>query len=136
MKKMILTGLLFASTGTMAFAQQNSHKKVFKTAEERAKRQTELLTQKLSLSEAQQKEIYAINLDNIKKIDTERKQQMQLHRELMQKSVKERDEKISELLTDVQRSNYQDLKKEKFQEKKHRGRFRSNRRVIEETPQS
>ncbi|MDM8174532.1 MULTISPECIES: DUF4890 domain-containing protein [Olivibacter] len=129
MKRMILASLLFLSMGTIAFAQQNHRKREFKMAEERAKRQTERLAQELSLSEEQKKEIYAINLDNMKKVDAE-------HKELMQKSMKERDEKISELLTEAQKSTYQKLKKERFQKRKHRESHRGMGKSAEEIPQS
>ncbi|WP_134091098.1 DUF4890 domain-containing protein [Olivibacter sp. XZL3] len=135
MKKMILSALLFIGMGSMAFAQQDDYKRKARTAEERAKRSTELLAEKLSLSEDQKKEIYAINLDNIKKMDVERKKGMQAHKDLMQKSVTERNEKINSVLTDAQKSAYQDLKKERFQERKHRGRIKSDSRRPEQTPQ-
>lgn len=136
MKKMILAALLFIGVGSMAFAQQDDYKRKARTAEERAKKSTELLAKKLSLSEDQKKDVYAINLDNIKKMDVERKQGMQAHKDLMQKSMTERDDKINSVLTDVQKSAYQDLKKERFQDKKHRGRFKSDRKRPERTPQS
>lgn len=121
MKKMILTVMLFISMGTIAFAQQQDYRREFKTVEERAKRSTDLLAKKLSLTEEQKKEAYAINLDNLKKIEVERKRHKQANKELLRENMKERDEKINDLLTDTQKSAYKELKKERFQERKHRG---------------
>ncbi len=68
-------------------------------------------------------------------MDVERKKGMQAHKDLMQKIVTERNEKINSVLTDAQKSAYQDLKKERFQERKHRGRIKSDSRRPEQTPQ-
>lgn len=118
MKKMMIAAVLFVSMSTMAFAQQSNGRKEHKTPEERAQKTTDMLATKLSLSEEQKSKIYAINLENIRGMEADRQQRRQADRKLMKEAMDQKDEQITSLLDDAQKSTYQNLKKERFQGRK------------------
>lgn len=115
MKKMMIAAVLFISMSTMAFAQQRNGRKEHKTPQERAQKTTDMLATKLSLSEEQKSKIYAINLENIRGMEADRQQRRQAEMKLMKEAMDRKDEQITSLLDDAQKSTYQNLKKERFQ---------------------
>lgn len=107
--------LLVFMTGITAFAQETKTKER-PTAEERAQKQTEMMAEKLELSDAQKAQILAINLENAKKREAEmeaRKAEMEARREemkMMREEMKAQDEAIKEVLTEEQRAKWVELK--------------------------
>jgi len=117
MKKMFLSAILFIGLGTMAFAQQPG-KGMRKSPEQRAEKMTAVLEEKLQLSEEQKAKIYAINLENVKKRDAERRERMKTERAAMKESLQKQDEQITGILNDDQKSAFENLKKERNTERK------------------
>lgn len=99
MKKQIfaaVTALCLMATTTL-FAQEAKPKEEPKTpptAEQLAERQTERMTQRLKLTDAQAKQVYQLNLDQIK--------QMQALREQMNKARMARADKMKSILSTEQ----------------------------------
>lgn len=122
MKKLIFTAMLFISMGTMAFAQQDSTKRVRKTPEEKAQHFTDALAEKLSLTADQKTKIYAINLDGMKKVKENHAKGSKPDRAAMKASMEERDNQINTVLNDDQRKTYQELKAKKAESFKKHGK--------------
>lgn len=107
--------LLVLMAGVTAFAQETKTKER-PTAEERAQKQTDMMAEKLELSDSQKAQILAINLENAKKREAEmeaRKAEMEARKEQMQamkEGLKAQDEAIKEVLTEEQRSKWEELK--------------------------
>ncbi len=125
----MLVAMLFIGMGSMAFAQQGPGKRKVVTAEERAKRSTEVLAKKLSLTDEQQKEVYAINLANIQKMQADCKEQAKE----VKATLRNRDEKISNVLNGSQKEAYQSWKKDAG---KKRMQFRKGHRNPEKISNS
>ncbi len=99
MKKKIFVALtaLCLMAGTSVFAQDAKKAPMPKerpTAEQMAQRQTERMTQQLKLTDAQAKQVYEVNLDQIK--------QMQAQREQMRKARQAEAEKMKGILSTEQ----------------------------------
>lgn len=99
MKKRIFAALMAfcLMAGTSAFAQNTKKAPMPKerpTVEQMAQRQTERMTQKLKLTEAQAKQVYDLNLQQIK--------QMQSMREQMRAARNAEAEKMKSILTTEQ----------------------------------
>lgn len=115
MKKLTMALLLVLMAGVTAFAQETKTKER-PTAEERAQKQTDMMAEKLELSDSQKAQILAINLENAKKREAEmeaRKAEMEARKEQMQamkEGLKAQDEAIKEVLTEEQRSKWEELK--------------------------
>lgn len=122
MRKLIFTAMLFISMGTMAFAQQDSTKKVRKTPEERAQHFTDQLDKKLSLTADQKTKIYTINLDGIKKAKGKHVEGQKPDRAAMKASIEERDSQISSILNEGQRKTYEELKAKRAESFKKHGK--------------
>jgi protein CpxP len=127
MKKLILSAILFISMGTMAMAQTD-HKKVQKTPEERAKRATDMLDKKLSLTADQKSKVYAWNLEDTKKIKEPRVKGEKRDRSAMKAALEERDAKINNILNDKQRVSYKEWKEKRKEGMKDHGSKRKSDR--------
>ncbi|GAA4781093.1 hypothetical protein GCM10023231_05540 [Olivibacter ginsenosidimutans] len=104
MKKIFSGAILFIGLSTMAFAQQTADKKAHGySPEKRAEKMTAVLADKLSLTDEQKAKVYAINVENIKKRDIERKERIAKEREVM----KEQDEQINSILNAEQKTAYE-----------------------------
>lgn len=107
--------LLVLMASATAFAQDVKTKER-PTPEQRAQKQTEMMAKQLELSEAQQTEILAINLENAKKREAEmeaRKAEMDARREEMKarrEEMKAQEEAIKQVLTEEQRAKWEELK--------------------------
>ncbi|MFC6102890.1 hypothetical protein [Olivibacter domesticus] len=123
MKKMMIAAILVISMTTMAFAQQSDSKRMHKTPEERAKKTTDILATKLSLSEEQKSKMYAVNLESIKEIEAHRQQRREKERKVRKEAMQKKEEQITSILDDTQRSTYQDLKKERMRNGKSHKRM-------------
>lgn len=117
MKKMFLSAILFIGLGTIACAQQPG-KRAHITPEQRAEKMTTVLTEKLQLTDDQKAKVYAINLENAKQRETERKERMQAERSAMKESLKKQHEQITSVLNDEQKATFENLKKERGVERK------------------
>ncbi|WP_295939655.1 DUF4890 domain-containing protein [uncultured Alistipes sp.] len=97
--------------GTTAFAQRPERKEMGKerpTAEQMAERKTERMTEKLKLDEKQSKQLYELNLQEIK--------DMQAQHEKMRADRKAKNEKMKGILTPEQYEQWQ-----KMQQHQHKG---------------
>ncbi|WP_207532477.1 hypothetical protein [Desertivirga arenae] len=134
MKKIILTALLFAGLATAGFSQerQAKHPREHRTPEERAQLMTDALDKKLSLSDKQRNEIYKINLDRAKemeKLHASKQKHDKKDFEQGRKMFEESDKKISRILNNNQRKQYDELKAQRKEHAKDRnGEFRKRSR--------
>jgi protein CpxP len=128
MKKFILSAILFISMGTMAMAQTTDNKKVQKTPEERAQRATDMLDKKLSLTADQKSKIYALNLDDMKKVKPKHVKGEKRDMTAMKAAMDERDTKINSILDEKQRTSYKEWKeKRQLSMKDHAGKKRGDK---------
>ncbi|ETZ23322.1 MULTISPECIES: periplasmic heavy metal sensor [Pedobacter] len=123
-KLLIICGLLF-SVITFAQAQQGQGQGGRRggTPEERAKRNTEMLTKKLSLTADQQTKVSAIYLEQaegMKKLREDAAGDRDAMRAAMVKSNEESDTKINALLNDDQKKAYTTWKEERKEAMKKR----------------
>jgi len=124
-KLLIICGLLF-SVITFAQAQQDQGKdgrRGMGTPEERAKRNTEMLTKKLNLTEDQQTKVSAIYLAQataMKKLRDDASGDRDAMRAAMKKSNEESDVKVTALLNDDQKKAYTTWKEERKEAMKKR----------------
>lgn len=114
--KLVLFALAFTFGTTLVMAQET-----VKTAEERAAKQTEHLTNELSLTAVQQEQIYAINLGIIQKNDAIR-DNSSMTSELKTESIKQnndaRKQLIKDALTPEQIVKFDSMEKNQLQRKK------------------
>ncbi|MNY28568.1 hypothetical protein D3C86_1625510 [compost metagenome] len=108
--------------GTMAFAQQDSIKKVRKTPEQKAQHATDALAKKLSLTEDQKTKIYTINLEGMKKAKENHVKGQKPDMAAMKASMEERDSQINGVLNDDQRKIYQEVKAKRAESSKKHGK--------------
>lgn len=107
MKKRIFAAVaaLCLMAGTGAFAQNGtqtrSGMREMPTAEQMARRQTDRLKEKLSLTDAQEKQIYEYNLQQIK--------EMQAQRERMRAARQAEAQKMKNILTPEQYAQWQQM---------------------------
>ena len=101
--------------GTSVFAQQNkpAAPKERPTAEQMAQRKTERMTEQLKLNEAQAKQVYAINLAQIK--------EMIAQREKMEAARKAEAEKMKSILTTGQFMQWSQMQKQQMRMPGQRG---------------
>lgn len=119
---LIGAGFAQQTTDTVRNGHNKHHKnhketasKQVKTPEERARLFTASLDKRLNLSEAQEKEIYNIQLENAKKVDAMRKQHQTGEKQKLSahKAHTAGLDKIQNILTDEQRVTYQKLIEER-----------------------
>lgn len=126
MKKLILSAILFISVGTMAFAQQDSIKRVRKSPEEMAQMTADAMGTKLSLTAEQKSKIYDINLESFKNAKANHQSGEKRDRAAMMASMEERDAKIKAVLNASQLKTYEEIKAErqnKVKEHAKKGNF-------------
>ncbi|HKG07214.1 MAG TPA: hypothetical protein VKB19_12180 [Pedobacter sp.] len=121
MRKLIFTAILFISMGTMAFAQDGTHK-AKKTPEEKAQKLTASLEKKLTLTADQKTKIYAISLEGLKKVEAGKVEGQKPDRAAMKAELEKRDGQINALLNDNQRKLYGEWKAEKMKSMKKHGK--------------
>ncbi|MDX5339011.1 MAG: DUF4890 domain-containing protein [Cyclobacteriaceae bacterium] len=127
MKKWIIaaTALVFATLGAVAQqkqerAPQTREQRAPQTPEQRAQAMTDRMAEKLSLTDAQKKEIYQINLENTIKRQKEMEAQM-AEREAKQAEMKAQEEKIKNVLTEEQRKQWEEIKLERKNQRRPGG---------------
>jgi biopolymer transport protein ExbD len=108
MKKVVLFLMVMFAVVTLS-AQQGQRS----TPEERAKRQTETLVEKLGLTKEQKEKVYNIYLKSAQSMPQRGESvDREKMREQFQKNQKERDEAIKALLTEEQQKKYDEIQKE------------------------
>lgn len=118
MKKVVLLFMVMFAVVTLS-AQQGQRA----TPEERAKRQTEALVEKLGLTKEQKEKVYDIYLKSAQSMPQRGEGgDREKMREQFQKTQKERDEAIKALLTEEQQKKYDELQKEMQEQMKNRRR--------------
>ncbi|MEJ7558294.1 MAG: hypothetical protein WKF66_08310 [Pedobacter sp.] len=115
MKKFILSAILLISMGTVAMSQTTDSKRVQKSPEERAQRATDVLDKKLSLTADQKSKIYALNLEDSKKVKAKHVKGENRDRTAMKAAMEERDTKINNVLDEKQRASYKEWKEKRKQ---------------------
>ena len=118
MKTWIIGAALLVGTSLQVAAQHG--KRVQVNPEERAKKVTEKMATELELSEEQKSQILELNLDQAKirqaEIDHEMDQRKQRSAQM-----KTHEEKIKAILTDEQRSKWQEIKMENREKRRSQG---------------
>lgn len=118
MKKVAL--LLMVMFAVVTLSAQKGQKG---TPEERAKWQTEALTEKLELTKEQQEKVYDICLKSAQSMPQRGENvDREKMREQFQKTQKEKDEAIKALLTEEQQKKYDELQAEMQKRMKNRRR--------------
>lgn len=87
------------------------------SAEERATRNTERMAEELTLTDAQKKQVLAINLEFVKKNEAERKAEAEARKaemEAKKAELKEQDTKIQAVLTEEQKTKWAEIKAERM----------------------
>ena len=123
---------LFMGVCATGFAQdQKNAKGDFKnmTVEQRAEKQTARMQQSLQLDEKQKKQVYELNLESMRKMQSERKE----NRAEFQAMRKERDAKLKTILTNEQFAKLEQKKVERMN-KREAGSKRANRKATDATP--
>ena len=118
MKKLMMASGLMVMISLSTFAQQGKGGEK-PNPEERAKEMTERLATELELSEAQKKQVLAINMDYAKKREAEmeaRKAKMESGKEKQQ----EHEAKIQAILTEDQKAKWVELKDGRKEHRKGR----------------
>lgn len=111
--KKVLIALVLTLAGLTSFAQRQDDNR---TPEQRAEAQTKSLTESLKLSEDQQKQVYALNLDRVKKMAEMRNGQAP-DREKMRASMEAYNTELAKVLTPEQ----QEIYKKEMEERRSRG---------------
>ena len=126
MKKIILTVAIALTAFTASYAQKDNKPKL--TPEQRAEKVASNLKTKLALSDEQQKKVYQIQVEKMKKAEEWRKanhEAMESKREERQAFMKANDAKLQEVLTADQKKTYEALRQERKSEmKNHKGHHR------------
>ncbi|MES2458326.1 MAG: hypothetical protein V4594_22400 [Bacteroidota bacterium] len=117
MKRIILTIFLCAGLFSASFAQKKEAK-AKKTPQEKAQQATDELNKKLSLTPEQKSKIYAINLTGFSKTKTEKVKDGKKDKAAIKAAKAERDQKISAVLNESQRKNFEVEKAAKKTSKK------------------
>jgi Spy/CpxP family protein refolding chaperone len=114
MKKWILASGLVVMISLSSIAQQRSGERP--TPDQRATRMTEKMAEELSLTADQQKQILAINLEHAKKRDQDRVEHQKesearkAEMEAKKGEMKKQDELIKAILTEEQRTKWEEIK--------------------------
>lgn len=90
------------------------------TPEERAKRQTESLTEQLSLTDTQKKQVYEINLKYSQPRGEDENLSRENRRESFRKLQEEKDKEVKAVLDDDQKVKYDEIQKEMLQRMRER----------------
>jgi periplasmic protein CpxP/Spy len=124
MKKFILTVSVCLVLSTISFAQKDSTNKQHRSPEQRAQQMTQGYTKRLSLTEDQKSKIYNIYLEHLKKMEAVKEQKVKGERGSMKAAMEEIDTQINSILTDEQRKQLEEIKKQrqaKMEERKAKG---------------
>lgn len=101
--------IMMAFASITVYAQRDNARQ---TAEARAENQTKSLTESLSLTEEQQKQVYTLNLDRAKKMDEMRNAQ-DADRSKMRESMEAFNTELQKVLTPEQKEKYKTVLEER-----------------------
>jgi len=118
MKKWIIGVALLVGSSLQVVAQQGKRGDV--NPEERAKKVTEKLATELGLSEEQKSQILELNLEQAKKRQAEMDQEME-QRKLRSQEMKAHSEQIKAVLTEEQRTKWEEIKLENRDKRRSHG---------------
>lgn len=118
MKKWIIGAALLVFTSLQVAAQQGKREQV--NPEERAKKATEKMATELELSEEQKTQIWELNLEQAKQRQIEMDREMEL-RKKRSEEMKAHQEKIQSILTEEQRTKWEELKSEQRDKRRSGG---------------
>lgn len=118
MKKWMIGAAFLVFTSLQVAAQQE--KRELPNPEERAKKATEKMATELQLSEEQKSQVLALNLEQAKKRQAEMEREMEL-RKVRSEEMKAHQEKIKGILTEEQRTKWEEIKLEQREHRKHGG---------------
>lgn len=107
MKNWIIGAALLVFTSLQVAAQQQKRAEI--NPEERAKKVTEKMATELKLSDQQKAQILELNLEQAKKRQIEMEQDM-AERKVKSQEMKVHQEKIKEVLTEEQRTKWEEMK--------------------------
>lgn len=120
MKKWIIGAALLVFTSLQVAAQQE--KRELPNPEEKAKKATERMATELQLSEEQKSQILALNLEQAKKRQAEMEREM-AERKARTAEMKAHQEKINEVLTEEQRTKWEEIKLEQREHRRSGGQI-------------
>lgn len=106
MKKVLLAMMLVVAGFTSSFAQRGGDRL---TPEQRAENQTKFMTEKLELTEKQQKQVYTLNMSRMQKMQDLRKNE---DREGMKAAHESYQKELSAILTPAQQEKYKTLRED------------------------
>ena len=118
MKKWIIGAALLAFTSLNVAAQQEKRQQP--NPEERAKKVTEKMATELELSEDQKAQILALNLDHAKQRQAEMERE-KAEREAQRAEMKAHQEKVNSILTEEQRTKWEEIKLEQREKRRPGG---------------
>ncbi len=118
MKKWIIGAALLVFTSLQVVAQQGKREQV--SPEERAKKATEIMAVELELSKDQKSQILDLNLEQAKQRQIEMDREMEL-RKKRSEEMKVHQEKIQSILTEEQRTKWEELKSEQRDKRRFGG---------------
>ena len=110
--KKILLGFLFAAGLQITASAQDAPGPQMRTPEERAQRQTEMLSQKLSLTEEQRNKIYEVNMKTAKQMQKFREAHDTANVRMIRTAS---DGAYQKILTAEQYQQYEELKKQRME---------------------
>ena len=105
---------------TLGVAAQQKQERTPQSPEQRAQAMTDRMAEKLSLTDAQKKEIYQINLENA----INHQQEMEARkaeREAKKVEIKAQQDKINKVLTEEQRKQWEEIKLERKDQRRPGG---------------
>ncbi|HSF54906.1 MAG TPA: DUF4890 domain-containing protein [Algoriphagus sp.] len=114
MKKWMIGAAFLVFTSLQVAAQQE--KRELPNPEERAKKMTEKMATELQLSEEQKSQILALNLEQAKKRQAEMEREIE-ERKARMEEMKAHQEKIKVILTEEQRTKWEEIK---LEQREHR----------------
>ena len=118
MKKWIIGAALLVFSTLQLSAQQGKREQP--NPEERAKKMTEKMATELALSEEQKSQILALNMDQAKKRQAEMDKEA-AERKAKQEEMKAHKEKINKVLTEEQRTKWEEIKLEQRDQRRPGG---------------
>ncbi|MEP0713200.1 DUF4890 domain-containing protein [Algoriphagus sp.] len=121
MKKWIYVTGLLVLVSLSTYAQKRGGERP--GAEERASRATEKMAEELSLTDAQKQELLTINVEYAKKVEAERKAEIEARKAEMtakRAEMKAQDAKIQAVLTEEQKVKWTEMKAERIDNPRRR----------------
>lgn len=118
MKKWIIGAAMLVVTSLQVAAQQGKREQI--NPEERAKKVTEKMATELQLSDEQKSQILELNLEQARQRQIEMDQEMEL-RKKRSEDMKAHQNKIQSILTEEQRTKWEELKEEQREKRRSSG---------------